>query len=63
MERINVDLINICLNSEIKIRDKSIKPKKSAKDVRDTGDGTPFAACDNGDPCRLVTMGIIFPRG
>ena len=33
MERINVDLINICLNSEIKIIDKSIKPKKSAKDV------------------------------
>ena len=31
--------------------------KKSAKDVEDTGDGTPFAACDNGDPCRLVTIG------
>ena len=31
--------------------------KKNAKDVRDTGDGTPFAACDNGDPCRLVTIG------
>ena len=25
--------------------------------MRDTGDGTPFAACDNGDPCRLVTIG------
>ena len=33
MERINVDLNNICLNSEIKIRDKSIKPNKSTKDV------------------------------
>ena len=31
--------------------------KKSAKDVVDTGDGTPFAACDHRDPCRLVTMG------
>ena len=33
MERINVDLSNICLNSEINIRDKSIKPKKSKKAV------------------------------
>ena len=35
--------------------------KKSAKDVEDTGDGTPFAACDNGDPCRLVTIGNYIP--
>ena len=29
--------------------------------MRDTGDGTPFAACDHSDPCRLVTMGNYFP--
>ena len=31
--------------------------KKSAKGEEDTGDGTPFAACDHRDPCRLVNMG------
>ena len=36
--------------------------KKSAKDVEDTGDGTPFAACDYRDPCRLVTIGNYIHR-
>ena len=31
--------------------------KKNAKGMEDTGDGTPLAACDHRDPCRLVTIG------